>query len=192
MEYKGDSIRAEFAWKHRYMNHFVLYIFVHIMKGKYYCTLVLFASRFNNTSIWSIFWSSAVWNDMSTDKSLQEIELVIMCWGMCTVPKWLDRSMLDCDLYWNSLWKNVLEEGMETRGRAHVMTAKSHSNDDCKVTPYSKEVYVLSAAISWIDIHLSVHCFPDCDASSKETCHEEACCCHENSSHEKASRKAYT
>ena len=35
MEYKGDSIRAEFAWKHRYMNHFVLYIFAHIMKGKY-------------------------------------------------------------------------------------------------------------------------------------------------------------
>ena len=53
--------------------------------------------------------------------------------------------------------KIVLKEGMETRGRAHVMTAKSQSNDDCKVTPYSKEIYVLSAAISWINIHLSVH-----------------------------------
>ena len=86
--------------------------------------------------------------------------------------------------------KIVLKEGMETKGRAHVMTAKSHSNDDCKVTPYSKEIFVLSAAISWINIPLHVHCFPDCDASSKETCHEEACSCHENSSHEKASRKA--
>ena len=37
-------------------------------------------------------------------------------------------------------WKPVLKERLETWGRAHVMTEKSHTGDDCKVTPFTQKI----------------------------------------------------
>ena len=87
-------------------------------------------------------------------------------------------------LRWERRWK---------RGNGHM---KEGTCDDCKATPvmtakshhtHKKNIFCKqpfpASKYNWINI-----VFPHCDASSKETCHEEACSCHENSSHENASR----
>ena len=169
---------------------FVLYLFKlrKVNTSVWKCSLVVFASRFQKQESslnWRVYWSSAVWNDMSTDKSLQGFELAIRCWRMCTVPKWLDCSILECALGWIAWAKTCAE-----RGNGNMREA---SGDDCKVTHQwwreshtiitRKSCYVCSNFLHQYTFEFTL-CFVTVMPVQKKPVMKT----HENPSHEKASR----